>query len=99
MSIVIDKDSQEDEWMVLAFNGTNHVYCTNDECGHEAKYKVFLAECTQHLRARWQSTGEWVQHFDIEYQPSLLTSILSAKGKRSLSSHRASLIESICFQC
>ncbi|OTF81222.1 hypothetical protein BLA29_004727 [Euroglyphus maynei] len=39
------KNNDYDEYMIIVFNGTDHLYCMNEACSQSKKYQPFLTEC------------------------------------------------------
>nr|XP_027199569.1 uncharacterized protein LOC113793703 [Dermatophagoides pteronyssinus] len=39
------KNSDYDEYMIIVFNGTDHLYCMNEACSQSKNYQQFLPEC------------------------------------------------------
>ncbi|KPM03013.1 hypothetical protein QR98_0014420 [Sarcoptes scabiei] len=39
------RKTNEDEFLILTFNGSNHLYCLNENCANIENYRVYLTEC------------------------------------------------------
>lgn len=57
------KSGDRHEYLMLAFNGTHHLYCLNEDCAREERYKPWLRDCKPSEKV----LKEEIKHEETDY--------------------------------